>query len=135
MRDLENTPGIDVIIGGVDATPEALDLITRGVLFATVGGHVMEGGWGIVLLHDFFNGIDLARIPTHYDSPMRLITRDNLAAYRAVLNRATWRNTDFRKFSLLDRPNQSNYRFDLSTLATGAGPEPNFPERIHPSQI
>ncbi|WP_372720839.1 ABC transporter substrate-binding protein [Novipirellula sp.] len=123
MQDRGKTPGTDVIIGGVDATPEALGLIAQEVLFASVGGHVMEGGWCIVLLHDFFHGIDLSRIPTHYDSPMRLITRDNLAAYRAVLSRETWQETDFRQFSLLDRPNQSTYRFDLGRVAAGAGLE------------
>ena len=127
MKDRGKTPGTDVIIGGVDATPEALDLIAQRVLFATVGGHVMEGGWCIVLLYDFFHGIDLTRIPTHYDSPMRLITRENLAGYREVLSRETWRETDFRQFSLLDRPNQSTYRFDLGAAATDRGLKKNPP--------
>ena len=54
LQEIGLTPGKDIIIGGVDATPEAMEAIEQGTLFATVGGHVLEGGWTVVLLHDFF---------------------------------------------------------------------------------
>lgn len=114
-------PGQDVIIGGVDATPEAMDMIQQGVMFATVGGHVMDGGWATVLLNDFLRGVDLKNIPKHYLSPMKLITPTNVQQYRVVFEQATWKEADFQKYSLFYDSNDGQaasgqYDFDMLRL-------------------
>lgn len=116
IGDLKLTPGSDVIVGGVDATPEAMERIDQGTMFASVGGHVMDGGWAAVLLHDFLHGVDLERIPKRYASPMRLVTRENVDTYRIVFDRSTWKQADFRQFSLLHQPDVHGYRFDIRDL-------------------
>jgi ABC-type sugar transport system substrate-binding protein len=119
MEDRGLTPGKDVIIGGVDAaTPEIMELIEQGKLYATVGGHFMEGGWVAVLLHDFLHGVDLDQIKSHYDSPMTLVTKDNLANYRAKLFKSTWERMDFRQLSRIDSPELKTYRFGPQVLPT-----------------
>ena len=111
------TPGEDVIIGGVDATPDAKRLIEDGTLEATVGGHFMEGGWVTVLLYDYFHNPEL--IPIHLDSPMMLVTRKELDDYRAMINPSTWEQTDFRQFSRFHHPELKSYQFGLKALLTG----------------
>ncbi|WP_160148220.1 ABC transporter substrate-binding protein [Rubripirellula obstinata] len=118
ISDRKLVPGKDVIIGGVDATPEAMELIEQGKMFASVGGHVLDGGWAAVLLHDFFHGIDLDRIPKRSSLAMRLVTRENLGTYRAIFDRSTWKDIDFRKFSLVHQPDQKGYQFDIRELVT-----------------
>ncbi|NND99978.1 MAG: ABC transporter substrate-binding protein [Pirellulaceae bacterium] len=117
MRDLERIPGRDVVIGGVDATPQAIKLIQEGTLAASVGGHFMEGGWVAVLLHDFFRGVDPSQLPKHYASPMILVTRDNIDTFLSQLNRTAWERTDFRQFSRVHDPEMSSYRFDPRVLS------------------
>ncbi len=118
MDDLNLTPGEDVIIGGVDATPEAMQLIEQGTLHATIGGHFMEGGWVMVLLYDYLHGVDLARIPKHFDSPMKLVTRNDLAKYQHGLRKSTWERFDFRRLSLFHDPGLKDYDFGPHLLVT-----------------
>jgi hypothetical protein len=115
-------PGKDVIIGGVDATPQAMELIDQGVLHATVGGHFLEGGWVVVLLHDYLHGVDFADLGTHFESHMTLVTRKNLEAYRANLDPATWSQWDFRQLSRLYSPDRKDYALDIGVLIETSTP-------------
>ena len=113
MEDQGLIAGKDVVIGGVDATLDAMDRIEQGTLYASVGGHFMEGAWAVVLLHDFLKGLDPAKIPRHYASPMALVTKSNLADYRVELKPSTWKLIDFRQFSRFDRPELDSYQFEM----------------------
>ncbi len=115
---VQQTAGKDVIVGGVDATPEAMRLIEQGTMCATVGGHFKEGGWVAVLLHDFFQGVDLAQIPTRFESPMTLVTKDNLAIYQAELDESMWERMDFRQLSRVYSPELKDYGFGAQALST-----------------
>ncbi len=130
MRDRKQIPGKDVIIGGVDASPEAMELIEQGTLHATIGGHFMDGGWVAVLLHDYLRGLELNQIPTHPASQMELVTRDNLANYQATLTPSTWKRTDFRKLSRFHHPKLEEYEFGLNALANDSPTDvPSTPSR------
>jgi ABC-type sugar transport system substrate-binding protein len=119
MLERQRTPGQDVIIGGVDASSEAMNLIEEGTLSATVGGHFKDGGWVAVLIYDYFHGVKWSDRPAHFDSSMTLVTRKNLAEYKDELNPATWKRTDFHQFSHRDHPGRKGYRFELNVPATG----------------
>jgi ABC-type sugar transport system substrate-binding protein len=118
MQDRGLEPGKQIIIGGVDASAEAMEQIEQGTLFASVGGHFMEGGWVAVMLFDYFHSLDLSRIPTHYASPMTLVTRSNLAAYRSALSKSTWQRFDFRQLSLHLHPERQQYHFDPKVITS-----------------
>jgi ABC-type sugar transport system substrate-binding protein len=118
VRDRGLVPGRDVIVGGVDATREAIRLIEEGTMHATVGGHFMEGGWVTVLLHDYLHGVDPDRIPPQHRSPMELVTKENLARYRMLLQQSNWKRTDFRQLSLLRSPERNGYRFGPQVIWT-----------------
>lgn len=111
VREQGLVPGKDVIIGGVDATPEALALIEDGVQYATVGGHFKDGGWVAILLHDYLKGADFEPQGTQYDSRMTLILEDNLEAYRSEVTRSAWEKTDFKTFSRHFATGMKDYPF------------------------
>ncbi len=118
IEDLGRTPGKEVIIGGIDATLEAIENIEKEnpSMFATVGGHFMEGGWVAVLLHDYFKGFDMTRLPRQFDSPMTLVTRENLDMFESLLNEDLWELADFRQLSRVDskKPHQFGPEIFLS---------------------
>ncbi|EMI53433.1 ABC transporter substrate-binding protein [Rhodopirellula sallentina] len=114
VRDRGLVPGNNLIVGGVDATRQAIKAIQDGSLSATVGGHFQEGGWVAVVLHDYFNGLELSRIPTHFTSPMRLITSDNVDDYQKSLRAEQWQRIDFKQFSKLDQPDSQAYHFQYN---------------------
>ena len=136
MGDLGLRPGKDVVIGGVDGTPEGMRMVREGTLHATLGGHFMEGGWVAVLLHDYLKGVDVACIPPRFASPMTLITKTNLAAYQAAANPSTWRRFDFCQLSRVRRPGRKEYQFGANVLADGRKIEAAAPEakQDRPSQ-
>jgi ABC-type sugar transport system substrate-binding protein len=115
MAALKRVPGVDVVIGGVDAMPDALLRIDEGSLHATVGGHFMEGGWVAVLLHDFLAGSEY--VQTDYKSPMKLVTKENLDRYRAAVDHSTWERFDFRQLSRVHHPEMGEYPFGVDVIA------------------
>jgi ABC-type sugar transport system substrate-binding protein len=54
-------PGKDVLFSAVNTSSEALQAVIDGRLSALVGGHFTLGGWALVELHDYDQGVDLAR--------------------------------------------------------------------------
>lgn len=113
-KALGRKPGEDLILGGFDWTHEALDAVERGELYTTIGGHFMEGGWALVLVHDFLAGKDFAKKQVEFQTPMRPITKENVSRYSPVISAADWGNFDFLQ---LTDPAEK-YTFDpVETLA------------------
>lgn len=52
--------GKDVLIGGLNWSSAALDLVREGRMAVDVGGHFLGGGLALVLIHDYLNGRDFA---------------------------------------------------------------------------
>jgi hypothetical protein len=110
-RGLE--PGFDVILGGVDASPEAIELIKAGKLAATIGGHFQDGGRVAVLLYDYLHGVELKKgTPARYMSEMNLVTQDNSAKYEADVDPESWKRIDFHRYSRHDHPELKKYWFE-----------------------
>ena len=78
----------------------------------------MEGGWVTVLLHDYFQGVDLAQIPARSASPMTLVTKANLADYQFAADPSTWKRFDFRQLSRTRNPALKEYHFGTSVLSS-----------------
>lgn len=77
-------------------------------MFTTYGGHTLEGGWALVLVHDYLRGHDFAP-PAEFLGGLRPITRENVERFRRVIDAAPWDRVDFRAFS---QPQDGVYRFD-----------------------
>lgn len=48
----------EVLVGGMDSTPEAIEAIKNGEMLASVGGHWIVGGFGLIVLYDYLNGYE-----------------------------------------------------------------------------
>jgi ABC-type sugar transport system substrate-binding protein len=125
LHPLGHEPGTDVLLGGVNWSPRALEAVGRGEMVASVGGHFLEGAWALVLLHDHHHGLDFARERVDWRSEMLTITRENLGRCLAFLgDRQSWEEIDFRAFSKVENPDLRRYTFSfealLDQLADGA---------------
>ncbi|AXS85310.1 ABC transporter substrate-binding protein [Marinobacter metalliresistant] len=94
-------PGQDVVVGGVDWEPRALDAIRRGELATSLGRHFMGGGLALLLLHDFHHGYDFAKGVSSASLSYQLkpATEDNIHKVERILDPENWRQLDFRRFS------------------------------------
>ncbi len=109
--------GLDIISGGVDWTPQALESIEAGGLTASLGGHFMEGGWAAVLLYDWFHGRDFAEETVAFRSRMGLLTKDTVGPYKRNFHgKGGWDKIDFRKFSKVLNPEVGSYAFGFEAV-------------------
>ncbi len=118
-QEAGRSPGKDIFIGGIDWTPEALVAVKNGKLSATIGGHFMEGGWIMVLLHDYHHGKDFAEMTgLTIVSDFKLIHSQNAPPYLEKFGDQDWSQIDFRKFSRAHNPNLDRYNFELEHVGS-----------------
>ncbi|HBP19740.1 MAG TPA: hypothetical protein DEA08_18365 [Planctomycetes bacterium] len=116
LRRVGRRPGEDCLVGGYDWTGETLTAVKEGSLYATLGGHFMEGGWVAVLLRDYLDGQDFARQRCEYATPMRAITRQNVERFLPAIRAARWGEVDFQSYRAKGR---GDYRFDPVAVLDG----------------
>jgi ABC-type sugar transport system substrate-binding protein len=105
-------PGRDVLVGGVDWAPFAFEKIRQGAFTASVGGHVIDGAWALVLLYDLHHRPSLG--PAEEKSQLAVVTRDNVDAYERLFTRR--REVDFRRFSKVANPGLEAYQFSVDAV-------------------
>ena len=115
LRRVGRRPGEDCLVGGYDWTSETLGAVEQGTLYATLGGHFMEGGWVAVLLRDYLRGEDFARRRHTFTTPMRAITRENVRRFLPAIQAARWDAVDFAAYSAPE----GDYRFDPVAVLDG----------------
>ncbi|MEH6811563.1 MAG: ABC transporter substrate-binding protein [Motiliproteus sp.] len=116
LREAGKTPGKDVMVAGLNWSPEALVLVERGEMTLTHGGHFLAGAWVMVLLYDYDQGVDFATPAADVRFPMTAIDRSNVSAYRQALGDGDWSRIDFSRFSRRNHPEQSGYDFSMAAL-------------------
>ena len=102
-------PGKDVFTGGIDWAPLALPKVRDGVLAASLGGHFMDGAWGLIMLYDHCHGYDFDAIRSRTHNV--LVTSANVHEYLGVLDRSRWSRIDFTAFSKARNSALEHYDF------------------------
>ncbi|MDO3721327.1 ABC transporter substrate-binding protein [Marinobacter sp. chi1] len=110
VKQVGLVPGKDILVGGVDWEPRALDAIERGEMAVSLGRHFMAGGLLMVLLHDYHHGQDFASQPEDSVLQYKLhaVTRENVEQVQSLLNPDNWQAVDFRRFSRVHHPEQAS---------------------------
>jgi ABC-type sugar transport system substrate-binding protein len=109
-------PGQDVFIGGLNWSGEALERVRDGSMTASVGGHFMQGGWLMVLIHDFHAGRDFADIGVEFTAPMSVIDTKNVEPYLAAFGDQDWDRIDFLRFSRGTKETNFHYELGLDEI-------------------
>ncbi|GGF22921.1 sugar ABC transporter substrate-binding protein [Aliidongia dinghuensis] len=107
-------PGKDIFIGGLNWSTEAISAIRNGLLELTVGGHFLLGGWALVLLRDYHEGVDFA--PLTQSTPFGTLDRANLDNWLRRFKGADWSAIRFRRFSHYLTGARGPYDFSLPTV-------------------
>lgn len=114
-RHLGLTPGRDVFISALNATPAALDAVLSGELSALAGGHHMAGAWAMVLLYDYHHGQDFLATEGTAELKFSMFSLlDRAAAARLVERRKSQSRTDFCQFSRVCNPKLEAYDFSYA---------------------
>lgn len=100
-RNAGRDPGKDLLVGGIDWEPEALEKIRQGELLVSLGRHFMGGGLALLLLHDYHHGRDFGDMSPDYVFHYELepATRGNIDQVQRIMDPENWSAVDFRRFS------------------------------------
>lgn len=108
---------VDLLVGGVDWIAPARELVQSGDMVLSMGGHFMDGAWALVLLRDYFDGIDFASSTTQLRSQHSVLNSTNIDAYQEYMGDSTqWGAIDFRVFSKSYSPELQSYDFSLDAI-------------------
>lgn len=121
LRDLGLTPGQEILIGTFDVDEKTLQQIHDGEIAASIGGHFLCGAWALVLLYDYFQGIDFAQEALHFTAPMSVVTQENLGSYYGKwtdhnLLPENLTRVDFTRFSKAKNPGLTTYGFSVDEV-------------------
>jgi ABC-type sugar transport system substrate-binding protein len=110
-------PGENILLAGIDWSDSGIQAVTDGVLAASLGGHFMEGGWALLLVHDYYHGIDFKDdLGVAIMTKMQMIDRGNVEAYLAKLGNREWSKIDFKNFSKVYNNKLQKYDLTLENL-------------------
>ena len=117
IKSSGKTPGKQIMSGGVDWMPDALEAIRDGHMTASIGGHFMEAGWIMVMLYDYHHGKDFAESEgLNIQSRMNIIDQSNVEDYLKYFKDRKWEKIDFKKLSKVLNPKIKKYDFSLNTI-------------------
>ncbi len=111
-------PGRDIFIGGLNWSAAALAEIRAGRLELSMGGNVLLGGWALVLLRDYHEGLDFAAQPggASLSIPFGALDRRNIDSWLGRYGQADWRAVRFRRFSHFLSGGRGGYDFSLPAV-------------------
>lgn len=110
-------PGKGVLFGAINNSPEALQALLDRRLSVLLGGHFSLGGWALVQLHDYDEGVDISQYGGR-DRQIPLLQLIDRAQARRLLAMGATQDfgVDFHKLSAKGHPASWRYPFTLQTL-------------------
>ena len=98
LQQQDRKPGQDIVLGGIDWEPRALGLVEQGVLTTSIGGHVLDGLWALLLLYDHHHGFDFTQVSSR--SSWGVAARETASIFLKLFQRGSLRRVDLRQFSV-----------------------------------
>lgn len=109
--------GKDFITGGVDWSEQGLTAIQQSKMINSTGGHFMDAAWAVIMLYDHFNGSPLsAQNSYELQSPMSLISREQIELLLPHMELKNWHVINFRQRSKAINKNLSEYNFSPASI-------------------
>ncbi|OHD10417.1 MAG: hypothetical protein A2Y34_01170 [Spirochaetes bacterium GWC1_27_15] len=117
IREIGKLPGKDIVTGGIDWVPEALQLVKKGEMVCSIGGLSWHGGWATILFYDYLNGKDFINDTTvTVETQPEVLSQENVDTFLKVFGDGNWEKVDFKKFSKTLNPKLKKYDFSLKNL-------------------
>jgi len=114
VRELGLKSEKNIVIGGIDWSDLGLDAIRKGDIQTSVGWHVMDGAWSLVMLYDYHHGHDFM-VSSHSD--YSIMNKDNIERFdRYWASKEKRKNIDFKVFTKTHRLKGASYDFSLDAV-------------------
>jgi len=103
-----------MVIGGFDWTQEAVKEIKLGNLHASVGGHIFQGGWSLILAKDLLSGkVDKYKSMSY---SLEVIDTHNVNKFEFLSTDFNWDSIDFNQLRPIDKAMETEYIFSFNSV-------------------
>lgn len=83
LRQAGKVPGEDVLVVGMDLNQENVDAVEAGELLFDIGGHWLQGGFAMVMMYDYLNGLPIPAEEANVKLDLLPLTIDTVEQFRA----------------------------------------------------
>lgn len=115
-RKLGFKPNQNLLLGGIGTVGEGMKSLIDGDVTLSAGGNYMAGGWGVILMFDYLNGLDFATESAVMRISLHLFNKEKMARYVNKLGYGAWGPVDFSRFSKVQNPQLLKYPFGFPVM-------------------
>jgi ABC-type sugar transport system substrate-binding protein len=112
---IANSSDQNILIGGFDWLPEAIDKIQTGEMTASVGGHFLMVGKAILNIVEYHYGNNVF-LNANQVEKYEVIDQDNVKVYQPFMKKAPWPEIDYRQFSSRFNPQKKPVKLSMANL-------------------
>ena len=112
IRNAGMEPGEDIPVVGMDLNPENVDAVEQGDLLFDIGGHWLQGGFALVLMHDHLKGEEIPAEDANVKLDLLPLTQDRVEQFRADFPDGV-PPYDFRERSRVHNPEAETAVFEM----------------------
>jgi ABC-type sugar transport system substrate-binding protein len=76
IKNAGKVPGKDIMVVAMDLNQENVDAVKSGELLFDIGGHWLQGGFALVLMHDYLNGLPIPANEANVKLSLLPLTKD-----------------------------------------------------------
>lgn len=113
LRNANKVPGEDVLVVAMDLNPENVDAVEAGELLFDIGGHWLQGGFGLVMMFDYLNGLEIPADEANVKLALLPLTIDTVEQFRADFPEGV-PDYDFKEHSRVFTPDAPPATFELA---------------------
>jgi len=81
IKNAGKVPGKDIMVVAMDLNPENVDAVKSGELLFDIGGHWLQGGFAMVMMFDYLNGLTLTSEQANVKLMLLPVTKDTVAQF------------------------------------------------------
>ena len=104
IQNAGKVPGEDVLVVGMDLNPENVVAVKDGSLLFDIGGHWLQGGFALVVMYDWLNGIKIAPDKANIKLDLLPLTKDTVSLFESKYANGV-PAYDFKEHSRVYTPN------------------------------
>jgi len=118
IKSKTSVSSASLLSGGIDWTPEAIELVNSGEMAYTFGGHYMDGGWSLLAVYDYLKGKDFKDTEgfVTFSTRLSVINKENVAGYKKLFIKKQINEVDFTKLSKFRNGALKKYTFSFDLL-------------------
>lgn len=112
LKNAGKTPGKDVMVVAMDLNPENVAAVKDGELLFDIGGHWLQGGFALVMMYDYLNGLPITADQANVKLDLLALTQDKIAQFEKDFpnGQPTY---DFKEHSRVYNPSAPPSTFEM----------------------